>query len=608
MLWMRVWYLQILKGENFQNQSEHNRVRFVSLPSFRGMILDRNGLVLASIRPSFNLYITREDAHDLDETLTRLQEKIEFNVASLKQNMRKSAPFKPVLVKADISREVVAFLEENNRLLPGIRINVEPVREYLYDHLASHIMGYLGEISESGLKGNDLGYMLGDMVGQYGLERLYENQLTGKKGYKEIEVDVAGRQLKTLRRLPPESGENLVLTLDLKLQQEVDRLMTGTPENRIVGSAVVMDVHTGEILAMVSKPDFNPNLFAAGISRNQWKKLHSDPFHPLQNRAINGVYPPASIYKVISAYAGLEEGLITADTKFNCPGYYKVGKRSRFRCWKRSGHGELNVTEALMHSCDVFFYNLGHQLGVDTLARYARIMGFGEHTRVNLMGERPGLVPTTEWKENMYKIPWQPGDTIAASIGQGYNLVTPLQQARLVSLVANGGQLFKPYIIRQTQDKGNRVVQRMKPELVRQLQPKTHAWEILENALKDVVNHKEGTGRGARSKKVVIAGKTGTAQVVALKALKKYEEEDIPFEFRDHSWFAGYAPFEKPKIAVAVIIEHGGSGGKVAAPMVKKIIEAYDKIYPFQQKSVSDGLPAEKIEQNPITTPAPQGA
>lgn len=606
---MRVWYLQILKGDLFENQSEHNRVRFVSLPSFRGMILDRNGLVLASIRPSFNLYITREDAQDLEGTLAKLKTRVKFDSKVLKDQMRESAPFKPVLVKADVSREVVAFLEENNRLLPGIQIKVEPMREYLYDHLASHIMGYVSEITESKLRNSDSGYMLGDMVGQYGLELLLENDLTGKKGYKEIEVDVAGRQLKTLRRLPPESGKNIILTLDLKLQQAVDRLMTGTKENPIVGSAVVLDVQTGEILALVSKPDFDPNLFAAGISHKQWDKMHSDPFHPLQNRAINGVYPPASIYKIIAAYAGLEEGLITSETQFNCPGYLKVGKRSRFRCWKRSGHGELTVKEALMHSCDVFFYNLGYKLGVDTLGRYARLMGFGEHTRVNLMGERPGLVPTMKWKEDMYKIPWQPGDTIAASIGQGYNLVTPLQQARLISLVANGGRLFKPYIVRQTQDKENLVIKRMKPELVRQLQPKSNAWALIREALMDVVNHKEGTGRGARSKGVVIAGKTGTAQVVALKALKKYKEKkDIPFQFRDHSWFAGYAPYEKPQIGVAVIIEHGGSGGKVAAPLVRHIIEAYDKIYPFQQKSVQDGMPPGKTKPEALSTAPPQGA
>ena len=245
-------------------------------------------------------------------------------------------------------------------------------------------------------------------------------------------MDVAGRQLQTLRKLPPQSGKNLVLTLDLKVQQVVERLMTGTQENPIIGSAVVMDTQTGEILALVSKPDFNPNLFAAGISHKQWRQLYSDRAHPLQNRAINGVYPPASIYKIVAAYAGLEEGTITPETQFNCPGYFRLGKRSRFRCWKRSGHGDLNVQEALMHSCDVFFYNLGYKLGVDTLARYARLMGLGEHTRINLMGERPGLVPTLQWKKDIYKIDWVPGDTIAVSIGQGYNLVTPLQPARLI--------------------------------------------------------------------------------------------------------------------------------------------------------------------------------
>lgn len=595
-LWMRVWYLQILKGENFETLSENNRVRLVSLPSFRGKILDRNGTVLASIRPSFNLYITPEDAGNLNQTLRTLKRHIEFDIDRVLENARMSRPFKPVLVRADIDRDAVAFIEENNRILPGVQIKVEPLRNYLHDHLASHLMGYLGEISEARLEAmKEADYMMGDMIGQYGLELFYESELTGKKGYKEIEVDVAGRQLRTLRKLPPQSGRNLVLTLDYEVQKKVDELMTGTKENPIVGSAVVMDVTNGEIIAIVSKPDFNPNLFARGITLEEWRTMQAAPNNPLQNRAVNGVYPPASTYKIVTAYAAMEEGIIQEDTEYKCPGFFTFGRgKGRFNCWKRSGHGPVNLYDALVQSCDVFFYHIGYELGVDRIARYARQLGLGDFTQVRMNGERPGLVPTVKWKTTTQRGLWLPGDTIAASIGQGYNLVTPIQQARLIAAVANGGKLFRPILIKQIKDKDNQVLTAPEPELVEQLQPKTHALDVIRKALLGVVYDKKGTGRRAGSRKIKVAGKTGTAQVVALSALSKYEEdEDIPFEFRDHSWFVGFAPYDNPKVGVAVILEHGGSGGKVAAPLVRKIIEAYNKVNTLDKPSTPDGLPPE---------------
>ncbi|CCQ92137.1 Penicillin-binding protein 2 [Nitrospina gracilis 3/211] len=595
-LWMRVWYLQILKGENFETLSENNRVRLVSLPSFRGKILDRNGTVLASIRPSYNLYITPEDAGNLNQTLRTLKRHLDFDIDRVLEDARTSRPFKPVLVRADIDRTVVAFIEENNRILPGVQIKVEPLRNYLHDHLASHLMGYLGEISEARLEAmKDADYMMGDMIGQYGLELFYESELTGKKGYKEIEVDVAGRQLRTLRKLPPQSGRNLVLTLDYEVQKVVDKLMTGTKENPIVGSAVVMDVTNGEVIAIVSKPDFNPNLFARGITLEEWRQMQSASHNPLQNRAVNGVYPPASTYKIVTAYAAMEEGIIQEDTKYKCPGFFSFGPRKgRFNCWKRSGHGQVNLYDALVQSCDVFFYHIGYELGVDRIAQYARQMGLGDFTQVRMNGERPGLVPTVKWKTTTQRGLWLPGDTIAASIGQGYNLVTPIQQARLISAIANGGKLFRPILIKQIKDKDNQVLTAPVPEQVAQLQPRTHVLDVIRKALLGVVYDKKGTGRRAGSRKIKVAGKTGTAQVVALSALTKYEEkEDIPFEFRDHSWFVGYAPYDNPKIGVAVILEHGGSGGKVAAPLVRKIIEAYNKVNTLDKPSTPDGLPPE---------------
>ncbi|CAI2717870.1 penicillin-binding protein 2 [Nitrospina watsonii] len=595
-LGVRVWYLQILKGENFETLSENNRVRLVSLPSFRGKILDRNGNVLASIRPSYNLYVTPEDAGNLNQTLRALHRHLKFDIDRVLEDARQSRPFKPVLVRADIDRDVVSFIEENNRLLPGVQIKVEPLRNYLYDNLASHLMGYLGEISEARLEAmRQADYMMGDMIGQYGLELFYESELTGKKGYKEIEVDVAGRQLRTLRKLTPQSGRNLVLTLDFELQKKMEALMTGTEEEPIIGSAIAMDVTNGEILAIVSKPNFNPNLFARGITRDEWKQMQSDPHKPLQNRAVNSVYPPASTYKIVVAHAALEEGVIKPEDTVHCPGFFTFGRgKGRFHCWKRAGHGDMTLHDALVQSCDVYFYQVGYNLGVDRIAKYARQFGLGDFTQVRMIGERPGLVPTVKWKTTSNRGLWLPGDTIAATIGQGYNLVTPIQQVRLVAAVANGGTLFRPILIRQVKDKDNQIIAASQPEVVGQIPAQTDSLTLIRKALFGVVNEKEGTGRRARLRKIKVAGKTGTAQVVSLSAISEYKEkEDIPFEFRDHAWFVGFAPYENPKIAVAVILEHGGSGGKVAAPLVRQIINAYDKLNPLEKPTTPDGLPPE---------------
>jgi len=491
-----------------------------------------------------------------------------------------------VLVKADITREQVAGIEENNRLLPGVQLKVEPLRNYIYGDLGSHILGYLGEISESKLKsfsGSD--YRLGDLVGKEGIEYLYEAELKGKKGYKEVEVDVAGRELKTLRKLPPQSGNELVLTLDLRIQKVAEQLMTGTADKPINGSAVVIKAQTGEILAITSKPSFDPNLFASGISVEDWQNLIFDKRHPLQNKAINGQYPPASTYKIVTAYAGLEEKLITPETTIFCPGHYKLG-RGIYRCWRRGGHGYVNLHDALVQSCDVFFYSLGHRLGVDNLAKYAHRLGFGSPTRIRLLGEKPGLIPTKQWKLSARKEPWFPGETISASIGQGFNLVTPIQQARTLATVANGGMVLQPYLVKKIKDKEGFVLNEWFPKIERKLSHLPGTLEIIRKGLLGVVNDKKGTGWRARLPRLKISGKTGTAQVVRLKTIPlgpDGEKQEIPYAFRDHAWFVGFAPYENPEIVVAVIVEHGGHGGATAAPIVRKIIETYHKHYPIAE-------------------------
>ncbi|MZH04505.1 MAG: penicillin-binding protein 2 [Nitrospinae bacterium] len=578
---MRIWYLQILKWQYLTGLSENNRIRMVSLPAYRGTIKDRNGETLVSIRPSFNLYITPEDARDSESSLNFLEKKINFERDKLKINMKREKSFKDILIKADISRDQVAFVEENNMRLPGIKIKAEPLRNYVYKDLMSHVLGYLGEISKSKLESsNNPYYSQGDFVGKNGLENVFEPILRGRKGHKEVEADVSGRELKTLRKLPSESGNNLVLTLDVRIQEELEKAMSSTPEEIKNGSVVAMKVQTGEILAITSKPSFDPNEFAAGITPENWKKLVNDEMHPLQNRSIHSQYPPGSTYKIAVAYAALEEGVIDPQTTIYCPGHFRLG-RGRYRCWKKRGHGAVNLHDALVQSCDVFFYTVGHRLGIDTLARYAKKFGFGFPTGLGLSREKRGLVPSTQWKLKNRKQPWLLGETISASIGQGYNLVTPLQQANMIASVANGGMLLKPYLVKRIEEPGGKTIKEFFPEIKGKISGNSESLEIVRKALRDVVNGPKGTGKRSRLKDVVVSGKTGTVQVVRMKSNDELDKKDeIPYKYRDHAWFVAFAPYEKPEIAVAVLVEHGGHGGTAAAPIAQKIFKKYFQLYP----------------------------
>jgi len=578
---VRIWYLQILKWQYLTGLSENNRIRMVSLPPYRGTIKDRNGETLVSVRPSFNLYITPEDARDSDSSLNFLEKKINFEREKLKINMKREKSFKDILIKADISREQVAFVEENNMRLPGVKIKAEPLRNYVYKDLMSHVLGYLGEISKSKLKSsNNPFYSQGDFVGKNGLENVFESTLRGRKGHKEVEADVSGRELKVLRKLPSESGDNLVLTLDVRIQEELEKAMSSTPEKIRNGSVVAMKVQTGEILAIASKPSFDPNEFAAGITPGNWKKLVNDEMHPLQNRSIHSQYPPGSTYKIAVAYAALEEGVIDPETTIYCPGHFKLG-RGRYRCWKKRGHGAVKLHDALVQSCDVFFYTVGHRLGIDTLAHYAKKFGFGVPTGLGLSREKSGLVPSTQWKIKNRKEPWLLGETISASIGQGYNLVTPLQQANMIASVANGGMLLKPYLVKRIEKPGGKTIKEFFPEIKERIAGNSKSFEFIRKALRDVVNGPKGTGRRSRLQNIIVSGKTGTVQVVRMKSDdEKDEEDETPYKYRDHAWFVAFAPYEKPEIAVAVLVEHGGHGGATAAPIAKKIFKKYFQLYP----------------------------
>ena len=579
---IRVWYLQILKGEDFMGQSEQNRSRKISLPDYRGDIKDRRGKTLVNIRPSFSLYVTPEDAGDFSKSLGFLSELMEINKGKLWNDIRQSPSFKNVLIKRDITRKEIAYIEENKMLLPGIHIKVEPLRSYVYKDFASHILGYVGEVSKGELMASKFGrYEQGDMIGKNGLEKIYESNLKGKKGFKEIEVDASGRELKTLRKLSPKAGNSLVLTLDSRVQKKLEKLMDEVSgKSPVEGSVVVMKVQSGEIIAMVSKPSFDPNFFATGVSRKKWNNLVRDEKNPLQNRAVNGQYPPASTYKLVTAYAALSEKVVEPESTIFCPGYFRLGKRN-YRCWKKKGHGNMNLHDALVQSCDVYFYTLGHRLGIDNLAKYANRLGLGELTGIELQGEKPGLVPSRQWKKRFKNEPWFPGETISASIGQGYNLVTPLQSVRMISTIANGGILIRPYLVKKIEDSDGKLIQEFFPVVNRNIGIDSEVLKHLKEGLRGVVHEAHGTGHRARLKNVTVSGKTGTAQVVGMKASDEIDpEEEIPYSFRDHAWFVAFAPYEKPEVAVSVIIEHGGHGGTTAAPIARKILETYFTHYP----------------------------
>lgn len=575
---LRMWYLQILQKDAFQTLSESNRIRNVLLSDYRGKILDSNHKVIVDIRPSFNLYIIPEDTKDIENIYKILSRRLNLDEKEFIQTIQTSLPYKNILIERDLSRDDVAFIEEHKMNLPGVFFKVEPSRNYREKGLAAHTIGYISEITRSQLsKYKDFNYRQSDFLGQYGLEKKYEKYLRGEKGSKKIEVDASGRELKILQHVYPKQGLNLVLTLDLEIQKTVEKQLEGKQ-----GAVVVLDPNSGAVLAMASSPSFDPNLFAGRFSKANWLNLINDKLHPLQNRAIQGQYPPGSVFKIVTASAGLGEKII--DEKFTayCNGYFKFGKRN-YRCWKKGGHGKVDLHKALVQSCDVFFYKLGYRVGVDSIARYAFGFGLGQKAGFELPGEREGLVPSKAWKRENKNEAWFPGETISTSIGQSYNLVTPLQMANLISAVANGGTLWRPYILKKIVANDGTVIKEVTPRILKNIPISKNNLDMIRKALLGVVNERGGTGRRARIPQIKVAGKTGTSQVIRMKSdneLKK--EKEIPYQFRDHAWFVAFAPFENSLISVSVVIEHGGHGGSASAPIAREIIKKYFQLYPLK--------------------------
>jgi len=570
-LLLRSWYLQIAQGEHFASLSENNRMRVVVLKPPRGLIFDRYGNLLANNVPSFNLNLVLEDVQDPELIGKRLNQLIGLNKETFMKKAFESKgqlPYLPITLIKDLSLREVSIIEGHQLELPGVEIQVEPRRHYLYKNLAAHFLGYVGEISSIELKKEVLKSISpGTIVGKSGIELTFDSVIRGKKGQKIIEVDALGHEQKTVRVIPPLAGRDVFLTLDLELQQIAEKALGGR-----AGAIVAMDPQNGEILSWVSQPSFDPNHLSEGISQEVWETITTDPQRPLNNRVIQGQYPPASIFKIVVSTALLESPLISSDFQVECKGYFPFGGRI-FRDWKRQGHGIMDIHQAFVQSCDIFFYDVGDQLGVDLIAKYAREYGLGEKTGIDLESEKKGLIPTIAWKKKVQGDPWYPGETLSVAIGQSYVLATPLQLLNMVSAVGNGGALFKPQILKGFANKENQDIQEPLSVLPKRMEVKKATLEILREAMRGVLSDPKGTARASRSEWVEIAGKTGTAQVVGIRS--EISTDPIPREFRDHAWFVAFAPAVNPRIAVVALVEHAGHGGAVAAPIVKEMIEFY---------------------------------
>lgn len=578
-LFLRLWYLQILRGDSFANASEHNRIRQVDVAPTRGLILDVRGRRLAENIPTFTLAVIPEDVGDWDGLAERLQRLVGLDpkeLAKAKKAARGITRFKPVRLIYRLSEEQLALLETLRYELPGVRVLVDYRRNYLAARETAHVIGYLSEINKRELKAASAAqYRMGDFVGRDGLERSRENVLHGKRGARQVEVNARGRELALLAEVPPVAGRDLTLSIDLNLQRAAALGLKGR-----VGAVAAINPYTGEVYCLYSSPTYDQNSFITGMSSDQWSKIVKDPLHPLKDRAISGLYPPGSTYKIVTAAAGLAEGVITEQTTFHCSGEMKFGRRT-YKCWrhKYGGHGAVDLKKALRESCDIYFYKVGLRLGVDRLARYAKAFGLGRPTGISLPHEASGLVPTSAWKKRRFGEPWQEGETLSIAIGQGFNLVTPLQLARMVSVVANGGRLVTPTLVKSVHASDGSPPVPEPPGVVSRVPVNPRFLQMVAKGLVAVVNEPHGTARRVALPGITVAGKTGTSQVVSLKIEKSYGSEDkLPWKYRSHALFVCYAPAEKPTIAVGVIVEHGGHGGSDAGPVAKAVLEAYFNI------------------------------
>ncbi|MBM4123384.1 MAG: penicillin-binding protein 2 [Nitrospira sp.] len=596
LLAIRLWNLQIQEGAYYRDLSENNRTRSVVLEPARGLIYDRHGVLLANNAPSFGLYVTLEDVKNRPALAEKLVKLIGLEEAPLRKKFaERTGRLVPKKLKGGLTLREAALIESHRLDLPGVMIQADSRRNYTVGATAAHVIGYVGEVSADQLEkieSEDLHQ--GSLIGQYGVEKAYDRFLRGKAGQKVIEVDALGHEKKTVMIEKPEAGNDLYVTIDIRLQRLAEQLL-----GEESGAIVAIDPTTGEVLALASHPVFDPNLLSRELTAKQWDVIVQNEGRPMTNRATQGQYPPGSTFKIVMAAAALESNTVNPSTKIRCVGGFQFGNRL-FKDWKAGGHGMMDITQALVDSCDVFFYTVGQRMGIDTIASFAMQFGLGQETGIELPSERVGIVPSNAWKEKAKGQPWFPGETISASIGQGYVTVTPLQMAHLIATVANDGVSFRPRLVRAVMERATGRLQDIPAVSNGKLTVKPETLDLIKEALAGVVTR--GTATRARSTLVSIAGKTGTAQAAALRT---GPAKDIPKKLRDHAWFVSYAPVDEPKIAVAVLVEHMGHGGSVAAPLAKQIIEAYMKFGPEPQQEAEAPSPARPFE-TAMAMPMPQ--
>ncbi len=551
---LRLLQLQMIDGDKYRKLSESNRLKILFTPAPRGIIYDRNGVPLVKNIPLYSVYMMYDPAknQDLGEIASLVgmdRQEIEARL-----NKKDNSPFVPVKLRQGLSFQEVARIEARRSDFPELFIQTDVGREYTFGKVGAHVIGYLGKMTPAQAGSPELSNLPPEtLIGQWGVEALYDSHLRGVAGGKVIEVDALGREQRFIQERPAIRGKDVTLSIDISMQKAVEDAF-----GEKAGALVALKVDTGEVLALESMPSFNPNMFAHGIAYSDWKSLMDDKRKPMMNRALQSQYPPGSTFKVVMVVAGLEEAVITPDTKVTCTGGINYGKWT-FGCWRKGGHGVVTLHRAIRESCDVYFYELGKKLGIDGIYKYATALGFGSDTGLGLQKERPGLIPNTEWKMAKRGGGWYLGETLNASIGQGYVAVTPIQLALVMATVSNGGRVLQPTLIKDPKEIHVRSKIDLKPETLR----------LLMDGLSAVVNEEGGTARVVSSSLVKIGGKTGTAQVVSKNKASSGER------FQDHAWFVAVAPVENPEVAVAVFVEHGMHGGSAAGPIAKKSIEAY---------------------------------
>ena len=575
----RAFFLQIDQHAHFTQRADSNRISQVPIPPNRGLILDRNGRVLAENYSAYTLELTRAQTYDLEATLAELEELIEITPGQLRRFRRlltESHEFETVPLKNKLTDEEVAILAINRYRLPGVEVKARLFRNYQAGPGMAHVVGFIGRINDSDLKrlredGREQNYRGSSHIGKTGLEQSYEHLLHGRTGYDQMETDSSGRAVRMLSRIPPAPGKDLRLHLDLELQTVAEQAF-----GDYLGGLVAIDPNTGGVLALVSRPGFDPNLFVDGIDPETWKSLNESPERPMVNRALRGIYPPGSTIKPLVALAGLELGVRKPGDSIADAGYFSLPNSShRFRDWKPGGHGVVDLRRSISQSCDTYYYKLAMDMGIERMHDYLAQFGLGEKTGIDLDGESSGLLPSPEWKQRRWKQPWYPGETVIAGIGQGYHLTTPLQLALATAMLANGGKRIEPRLLQSVRDPLTQTWQ-PQPGVVRGEVPiDPRHLEMVREGMKDVMRTGGTAAKAALGAPYTIAGKTGTAQVVGIKQGERYDAKRLALQHRDHALFVAYAPAEKPTIAVAVMVENGGSGSGTAAPIARAVFDYY---------------------------------